>query len=359
MRKMKGEPRFQDFDFYLHLVIKARQLAGVPVRQSLLGTEVNRQLEHFGGYKVWFTILGLSVLGLIYFGSQSNPWSEIAVLCCVAMLSYALLLHGFSATIGDIYILFPHRRPKNTAYSTVASIAFGRLSIGVILPLWLLSIFVLSLISITLAYRVLVIAMSISAVWILASLFTLSLKNLSDYRSILAAIFGFASPNIISNTQLILALKADLDEGGHCLNVKKLIKVAENDLRHAEIQLQLTNIVLAVVAILISMAFSQQIVTLLSELIVKLDNIFSLISQMISSLLGLGQIVERVTYIGLWWWIINLTVGAGFLVSRALLSTYFSNYRPAYALHQTLNWFEGNRMESATLVKDHENELKC
>lgn len=347
MDTLEDQVGFPIFDTYRRLVRESRELGRIRVRQSLYVAELGSRIKSFGGVHLWVGIVVLSAVGLVALGSQSARWLTVLGWCSIVILSYAATLTSVAGIWADLSIIIRGQSLEDWAYDVAARTVCNRFTMLIALPALILLVALLGIFSPSTAHKIVVIMGMLALIGFVGLQLNWTLKHFRDYTRIVAAVLGRETVVTLTTEELVAGIcnsiqKADVSRS----RISSLSRLAETDIRRAEFRLELANLTLALGAIFVSILLSQQLVKILGSAFRLVNEFLRSFSQTGGGLLMLsGQLrwlfVEGL-YIVMWLFAVNILIGIGFLLSRSLLSIYFSYYRPAQALHQALIIMEHN-----------------
>lgn len=345
------------WQLYLQLVDQSREVARIRIRRSLIMDAVGERLNTFGGIWKWGILIFICLVAIVF--TQPNPSSPIAnwvVLCAISTLSYFLVIVGSPGHYADLQVLRHGRTVQESLYLTTAG-AINRVSLWVILPLINSVLLVLIFTLPVAAYLVAMIFTWTAVISMIVGQFTHTVKNIQDYTDIVLA-FRARGPAISRGSSGLVSLFSEklreksLQPGV----ISKLLRLAETDLRRAEVSLEVVNLILACAAILISVLFSDQIAALLTSGATTLNIVLETFARQLASHLRLIGNVQHglviISYFVFWWFVFNQIVGLGWLTLRKLTSIYFHFYRPAHILYKSLILLDVDMPTGTAIQKD-------
>lgn len=338
-------------EIYDYLGKQSKSLATVKVRKSLFTLKLVSHLESYGGIYIWIATIFLAILGIFIFSDTPYLVGEIVAICCGAYISYLVSLFTFNGAFKEFHLTF--HGYEDDIESRALKLFFNGVTIFVLPILMFFSLVVLSFISLQMTHQVLSFIALFSTFAFLLSQLLFTWRNLVDYVDIFSVLTGKKSVIFRDTDSLLNEIKRVINN----LQLEKsqldsLSDFSESDRRHAEVRLELTNLVLAVLAILFSVLLVDRLVPLYLSILFSLDEIFLYLSQSISHLLGLLGLQENLFVsairIGIWWLLINALLGIGFYILQGLLSIYYYHYRPVYLLHHAILQVRGEVTSSAS-----------
>lgn len=335
------QKNMQIFTLYRQVAEHSRGLAKVKVRNSFFAVEMGKRLGPYGGMKVWLSLHVVTMVGIVFFSLLPFYWAEIGAIICAFMLSYIVGLHNFTALICDLLFFFQRIDTRDSVYTRVTSKMINRFSIVIVPLFFIVILLIVSYRNILFAHRIIGWIALIALIAFIINQLAHLLKNFSDYISVIKVATGSQTAIVRTNEQLTLDISRYLQD---CYLTKEQLKslhqLADADLRQEEIRLELTNLSLAVVAIFVSILFSEYLINSGPYIINAISIALRSVSEAASNLLVLSPRMEQLfattMYIGLWWQFINLLLGLIFIFSNSLLKPYYVYYRSAYSLLQAL-----------------------
>lgn len=318
----------------------AKEIGQLDIRHSWFIDTLTKRLKPIRGLPGWLTIQLVAAVGFVGFGQLNSDYWEFAALVCGIVLSYTVALHNFSASLCSFYILFGGKAAEERIYPVIIGKMFTFFSAVILPALLVISLTILNIKNHTLAHQIFgFIALTSIIIFILNQVPTTSVF-ITDYLRLIAAAAG-RKTNIVTTREMTSELMKQIIK---CKLLPQqtdaLLKLAEVDVRHAETKVELLNISLALIAISISILFSEKIIGGVIIAFEVVDRALFVLSQAASDLLtvttSLKHIVMTFLYVGLWWQVANLIISIIYVGLRALLTPYLSNLRPAYALFQAL-----------------------
>jgi hypothetical protein len=329
------------YDLYQNLVIQSQGLGLVKIRKSYFVHALSKRLASYGGMTVWLGIHVIAITGILGSTVISFPWAALLGIVCGILLSYVVGIHNFTAFMCDLVVLFKGVSVEDYIYDDLTRVTFNKISLVVVPIIVLILIVIASQFSLFVVYQIFTILIVFASSVFLLNQLSNSWKLLNDFLRLVYSIRGKKSIVFKTKEQLIKSIvqllrKNDLSEDTYAI----FCQLADADVRQAEVRLELMNLALALTAILISVLFSDQILLFFLELIHSTDGVLVNIGNSISfhSLLvePYRTLLSAEIHIGLWWQIANLIISFIFILLKALLTPYFTFYRPLYSLNQAL-----------------------
>lgn len=332
------------FEIFVDL---SRDLARIQVRKSFLIEELVNRLKSFGGVALWLSLIALAGFGIVFFSSKQTNWAWIAALCCGTFISYIALTQSIIGIYSNLYLFLKNSSAESYIYKETVDKMVNKITLFGVLPMLILAIGFMGYRFPSAVLFVFQILLLITLASFLMGQLMYSLRLSSDYYRLTKVLVGRTTAITLSSEQLIKEIALSISN----LNIKRsrvkaLRHLATNNLRYAEVRLELTNLILAITAIVISVLFSEALRNLITKLFNIISNVITTFSLALSDLLRfsdtLGNLFTLGVIIGLWWLLVNNLIGIGFFLFRGLLYVYHFVYRPAYAFHQAIVLLDEN-----------------
>jgi len=337
---------------YEDLVEVARGSTTSKVRKNEYLTELSNQLNiYFFGRNGTLKFVISLILGILIFVFASldmfdNKSREIALLSST-LVGYFLLVWTATAAFADVWIFSKRMKGEKMIFSKVAKIAVNKYS------LWLSLVFLFIIAVLNNKTGFAKTSLYLSYFWTLigismiSSNVTLLLKIANDFIRIISTVFG--NRNSLQNTgaDLIDSLRKKLKSSKRkSEKIGKWKELVEMDLTEAESRFEFSNLVIALLSILIAIFFSDALKNIFSSLIsVIYDFVLFLVAQLSEMLFVDSEIqpfFETIFQIGIFSTLIIGVAGISMYLLGRLTTTYFQYYRPAYALKRALVIFSKN-----------------
>lgn len=328
---------------YLRLLQHARDLAQIRIRDKYFVKALADNLKFVGGLAVWLGAHAMCALFIVLMAGNSEQYAQLITVVAATTLSYLVLLHNLTAFVCD---LFWAKAKEGSAYAVDGfdrlvvllinrhTVIYGGLAINS-------TTFLLSLVAPRLGqWALLTLAVLAVTVFLLNQVSNL-VKSIGDYRRLLDALLGRPTVIVLTRGELVEKVRDIADGKGFIQDeLVQLRDLGACELRHEEVRLQNNNIILALIAIIVSILLSNEI-SLVSRIVFEITSqALSWFSETTAVLLGFsqqtGSIFSRLLLIGLWGQVANLLIGGGYIAAKALAGVYFASYRPVFALHQAL-----------------------
>lgn len=340
------EAGLESYTTYKALKAESNKLTTSRLRRTYYLSYLFRHLNALGGTWLWLALIVICFIVLLGASSLSQPIGEIIDLVCATIISYlALLLVGGPYT--SLYLVLHPDSERDTFYDNVAGKLFSRFTLLFVLPVLVVVIVALGIIRPTLARQLVAFLSLLALLSYLAAVFSMFRQSLIDFRELAFLVMGRPSAVAHSPEELVQILylkvrKMFLPKS----RLRYLVRLTEIDLQGTELRLQLVNLSIAVIAIIISIVFSERIASFFADLINTLNTFFISISQYSSAFLFPNSSFESAfatgVYFVLWMTVISFILAFIQLVGRVSLLFYFADYRSAFALNQALLLLEAD-----------------
>jgi hypothetical protein len=336
-------PSEKEFNLYRQLVMQSRQLGRIRVRKSLYAPTLNaRIIELLGSSLGAILLVVLAVIGVTMFGLQVGTWSKIISLGSVVILGYAAFLFTIPGNIAELPVLI-RKESFEGIYSTPIRKICNRFTLLVIPPVLVI---IVALLGVFLPVVGEIIAGIIALLglsgFFIGNLIVWPWKNIRDYQQVIASLLGKRTTVVRTTDELVVEICHSAKEIGITpMMAQRINNFAEKDLERASTRLEMANLYLAILAVILGILFSDQIVNLLLGMIRYSNQFFLSLAHIggavFKNIYWIKWLFEKGLYISVWAYIVNFLLSMGFLFLRELFGVYFSYYRPAYALSQAIN----------------------
>jgi hypothetical protein len=334
---MQQTPEGTLLQIYVELVANSRELALTKVRKVTFGKELALHLVTYGGAWVWLLLIVFSIALLVIIAPMKEYGANLLKLAAGTFISYLIIL----INIGGLYVSSPFGGQKDIEprSSRAANIVANNISLFVLLPLSIMVSIIVGLISYPSGLSVLFMFSLVAVVTSLLVLIGFTKNNFIDYRNMVAVLLGDRKTLNRDMEHLFFDLlekikthKINLDE------TEYFAKLSENDLHKAQVDIETINFRLAIIAIIITILFSQQLETMIVTGTKTVIEFLYTFSQTASQILGFSGVPKEIFVVGVYilllWWLANLVISLGFQLISSFLFIYFTNYRAAFALQQ-------------------------
>jgi hypothetical protein len=349
---MNQTPEKTLLNIYAQLVANSQELARTKVRNVTFGKELIFLLKPYGGVWLWSLFVISSIALLIFIAPAKEVGASLLTLAIGTFINYLIIL----INIGGLYVSSPIGGQKDieSRSSKAAHVVVNKISLLVVLPLSIIISVVFGLISYPIGFSILfmfsLIAIGISALVLIG----FTKNNFIDYKNMVAVLLGDRKTLSRDMDQLLLDILEKIKANKMNLGeVKFLSKLSENDLSKSQVDIETINFRLAIIAIIISILFSQQIETIIINGSKTLIDFLYTFSQATSQILGFSGILKDIFVVGVYvlllWWLLNMVLSLGFQLASSLLFIYFTNYRAAFALQQALVLYSYHISQNAIL----------
>lgn len=164
-------------------------------------------------------------------------------------------------------------------------------------------------------------------------------KQLIDYYFLLAAATEIDGTMVSKSEELVVtALKCVADAAPPGSLKHLYLDLSESDLRHSEGRREWYNLWVAVIAVIVSVFLTEQLLSASNKIIEQASNLFRSFGDRVADLtqspLQTALSTALVWTLGLF--AINIALGFISLLLRIILRSHFEGYRPAYALNKAL-----------------------
>jgi hypothetical protein len=340
-------------------VQKSRSLARIKIRRVTFGKALISRLSLFGGAGLWVSLLIVSAIIIVVLYSVHAIWSNSTIVGLGTFINYVFIL----LNIAPFYI----RQTKKLSITDeqwgifTANIIVNRITLLVVLPILILLTFFSALLFPKLGS---IILFGLTMITLATSIYVqigYSINNVRDFGNLFSALIG-KSNNLIKETDDLISEIMDetLVNTVDKQDFDVLIKLSENDLNNAQVDLETVNFRLAIFAVVVSILLSQQILDLAIKAYSIINGFFYTFSDVSSQVLGFsGLFKDSFTtgiYILLCWYLINIVLSMIYQSSSGLLFLYFNNYRAAYALQQALILSSYEQDEKNTITQSQKRK---
>jgi hypothetical protein len=325
--------------FYEEIVNQAENLASIKVRQNFYSPQIFRHLTSMKAIPLLSIFLFSLIIGFLILCNYPGEVAQVGTYASSSGIAWYLLLFGTAAFINDVYVRFFN--PKQEDYEFAVSRAFNRFTLFRIPAALVVGIGALQIVLPSLVRIIIIIIWAAALLFFMLTQFTFSWRNYTDYKNSASVILGRRSAIATSTNDLVKELVKQIEKNNPSRNrIHSLLQLAENDLRHAEVRLATTNVVLAVGAMIVAILFSDQ----LSPLFIHATEILKIgigsFGEALASTLALttqySKIIDAILKIDIWWLLINLFLSWFYFLCLQILNSYYSRYRPSYAILRAL-----------------------